>query len=92
MRIFEKVDITILQDLRVLDPSETKNKLSLLSTVEWPVYVFEYLPIAAIMGIMGLYHPGFYLPRRLTGFRLRAKGLIQEDEEKRRVQEVYSTR
>ncbi|KAK4231001.1 hypothetical protein QBC38DRAFT_355601 [Podospora fimiseda] len=77
-RVFERRDITTLQDLH-------EEEASLMSTTEWPVYTFEYLPVAAIMVIMGMFYPGCYLPKRLTGFRLRVKGLIKEDEEKRRM-------
>ncbi|KAK4170542.1 hypothetical protein QBC43DRAFT_191249, partial [Cladorrhinum sp. PSN259] len=84
-RVFERSDITILQDLQLLDSRHRDERPSLMSTTEWPVYAFEYLPAAAIMVIMGVYYPGSYLPRRLTGFRLRAKLLIQEDQERRRV-------
>ncbi|KAK3991240.1 hypothetical protein QBC44DRAFT_263358, partial [Cladorrhinum sp. PSN332] len=76
-RVFERGDITILQDLQLVHGWNTEEKPSLTSTAEWPVYAFEYLPAAAIMAIMSTVYPGRYLPKRLTGFRLRAKELTK---------------
>ncbi|CAP67708.1 uncharacterized protein PODANS_1_15980 [Podospora anserina S mat+] len=46
---------------------------------EWPVYVFQHLPILLILVLMAVYHPGAYLPRRLTGWRLNTKKLLREE-------------
>lgn len=69
--------------LRALPPAAAVRKVSIVATREWPDYVFSYLPIAGILLIMAVYHPGLYLPRRLLGVRLRAKALMQKDGEKK---------
>ncbi|KAK0716901.1 hypothetical protein B0T26DRAFT_647724 [Lasiosphaeria miniovina] len=63
------------------DPPLEAGALPLLATEEWPIYAFDYLPIAAILVVMAVYYPGLYLPRRLTGFRLRTVALVREEEE-----------
>ncbi|KAK4197134.1 hypothetical protein QBC40DRAFT_342202 [Triangularia verruculosa] len=46
---------------------------------EWPVYVFQHLPIVVILVLLAVYHPGDYLPKRLTGWRLKTKRLLREE-------------
>ncbi|KAK0664489.1 hypothetical protein QBC41DRAFT_233784 [Cercophora samala] len=46
---------------------------------EWPEYVFQHLPIVLILVLLAVYHPGDYLPRRLTGWRLKTKRLLREE-------------
>jgi hypothetical protein len=53
-----------------------------VTTDEWPFYVFDILPNLLIFTILAVYHPGFYLPRRLTGFRLKSFALLKEEKEK----------
>ncbi|KAM0331451.1 hypothetical protein ACHAQA_003127 [Verticillium albo-atrum] len=49
---------------------------SILTTEEWPTWVFNFLPTLLIISIMAVYHPGYYLPKRLTGLRLKGKELV----------------
>jgi hypothetical protein len=80
-RVLDKYATGVLKSLR---PGEAVGRVSIVVTEEWPAYAFNYLPITGILVIMAAYHPGFYLPRRLIGVRLRAKRLLKEDEEKMR--------
>ncbi|KAH6695123.1 hypothetical protein F5X68DRAFT_227120 [Plectosphaerella plurivora] len=52
---------------------------SILTTEEWPVWVFNFAPTILIFGVMAAYHPGDYLPRRLTGLRLKGNELVAMD-------------
>src|SRR4051812_14653880 len=70
MQVLEKDALQALID--------TQMPISIITTEEWPVWAFDYLPNFAILVILAVYHPGFYLPRRLTGFSLKTKGLLQE--------------
>lgn len=58
---------------------------SIVSTEEWPTYVFDFLPSFGIIVILGFYHPGYYLPRSLMGFRLNSRALLKA--EQRRMEE-----
>jgi hypothetical protein len=58
---------------------------SIVSTEEWPTYVFDFLPSFAIITILGFYHPGYYLPRSLMGFRLNSRALLKA--ERKRIDE-----
>ncbi|KAK4174169.1 hypothetical protein QBC36DRAFT_358152 [Triangularia setosa] len=51
----------------------------MFAMAEWPVYVFQHLPIALMLVLLAVYHPGDYLPRRLTGWRLKTKRLLREE-------------
>lgn len=58
---------------------KTRRPASILTTEEWPIWVFNFAPIVLIMGILAAYHPGDYLPRRLTGVRLKGNELVAMD-------------
>ncbi|KAH8901274.1 hypothetical protein GQ53DRAFT_631306 [Thozetella sp. PMI_491] len=51
---------------------------SIVTTDEWTLYVFDTLPQALILIILAIHHPGFYLPKRLLGFRLKTQALAKE--------------
>ncbi|GAB1311503.1 hypothetical protein MFIFM68171_01713 [Madurella fahalii] len=76
-RVFSKDAVTLL---RFLPASEARERLSVVVTEEWPEYLLYYIPAAGILLLMAIYHPGFYLPRRLTGMRLRTKELLRDEE------------
>lgn len=58
---------------------KSRRPSSILTTEEWPVWVFNFAPTILIFGIMAAYHPGDYLPRRLTGLRLKGNELVAMD-------------
>ncbi|KAL9060036.1 MAG: hypothetical protein Q9162_000886 [Coniocarpon cinnabarinum] len=45
---------------------------------EWTYCVFDAIPMLASVILLLVFHPGQYIPRRFTGFRLRAKALRLE--------------
>ncbi|CRJ90872.1 hypothetical protein BN1723_008487 [Verticillium longisporum] len=53
----------------------TRRPGSIITTEEWPSWVFNFLPTLLVLSIMAVYHPGYYLPKRLTGGRLKGKEL-----------------
>ncbi|CRK38315.1 hypothetical protein BN1708_007705 [Verticillium longisporum] len=53
----------------------TRRPGSIIITEEWPTWVFNFLPTLLVLSIMAVYHPGYYLPKRLTGARLKGKEL-----------------
>ncbi len=53
--------------------------ISIVTTEEWPVYVFDILPSILILAIQAVWYPGFYFPKRLVGFALKRKRLIEEE-------------
>ncbi|KAM0590506.1 hypothetical protein D7B24_003525 [Verticillium nonalfalfae] len=53
----------------------TRRPGSIITTEEWPTWVFNFLPTLLVLSIMAVYHPGYYLPKRLTGARLRGREL-----------------
>ncbi|EEY21823.1 predicted protein [Verticillium alfalfae VaMs.102] len=53
----------------------TRRPGSIVTTEEWPTWVFNFLPTLLVLSIMAVYHPGYYLPKRLTGARLRGREL-----------------
>lgn len=57
----------------------TRRPSSIITTEEWPSWVFNFLPTLLIMGILAAYHPGTYLPRRLTALRLKGNELVAMD-------------
>ncbi|KAM0272618.1 hypothetical protein ACHAQH_008609 [Verticillium albo-atrum] len=53
----------------------TRRPGSIVTSEEWPTWVFSFLPTLLVLSIMAVYHPGYYLPKRLTGTRLKGKEL-----------------
>jgi hypothetical protein len=71
--------ITLRAIYRTLEmPHDKDSGLLYLQRHEWCFWVFDALPIAAVLGVMVVWFPGRYLPRSYTGLRLDKRRAVQE--------------
>ncbi|KAK0737361.1 hypothetical protein B0T21DRAFT_383349 [Apiosordaria backusii] len=77
-RVIRREQVSYYNEMPPWISSEDDEQLFFVVS-EWPVYVFQHLPIALILVLLAIYHPGDYLPRRLTGWRLNTKRLLREE-------------
>ncbi len=62
-------------------PHDKNYGLIYLSTHEWCFWIFDTLPILAVLVVFALWHPGFFLPRSYTGLTLDKERAVKEKEE-----------
>ncbi|KAH8883286.1 hypothetical protein GQ53DRAFT_699471 [Thozetella sp. PMI_491] len=69
----------VLQKDALLALQTTGRPISIVTTEEWPDYVFNILPTILILALQAVWHPGLYLPKRLMGFSLKRKQLLKDE-------------
>ncbi|ORY70324.1 uncharacterized protein BCR38DRAFT_503678 [Pseudomassariella vexata] len=62
-----------------------------ITTEEWPLWVFDFLPLFAVLAITASYYPGSYFPKRLVGFRLNTKGLLKDEMDRKTASPTAAT-
>ncbi|ORY09695.1 RTA1 like protein-domain-containing protein [Clohesyomyces aquaticus] len=74
--------ITLRAMYRTLEIPHDKNTgLRYLQAHEWCFWCFDAMPIGATLAVMAIWHPGRFLPRSYTGWRLnKGKALLQKGE------------
>lgn len=76
--------ITLRAIYRTMEiPLDKGSGLRYLQQHEWCFWCFDALPIAAVLVVMAVWHPGRYLPRTYTSWVLDKRKAVQEKDELR---------
>ncbi|KAF2121385.1 RTA1 like protein-domain-containing protein [Lophiotrema nucula] len=76
--------ITLRAIYRTIEiPHDKDTGLQYLQSHEWCFWVFDALPILATLMVFTIFHPGRYLPRTYTQFKLNKTTAIQQKDELR---------
>jgi len=78
--------ITVRAIYRTLEiPHDKTSGLKYLQKNEWCFWCFDAVPVALVLVVMAVWHPGRYLPRSYTGWVLNKTKAMQEKDQLRPV-------